>query len=188
MAKVIGNAVKPGNVVDFDGVLWLAVKAVAVKPGKGGAFNQVELKNISDGRKLNHRFRADETVEIARLEQIEHQYLYLEGDAHIFMNVSTYDQVSLSNNFIGEQSAFLQPNMMVNIEMHEEKPITITLPKHITLEIIEADPVVKGQTAASSYKPAKLENGLRIMVPPFVAAGERIIVDTAEISYVRRAD
>ncbi|GBD48430.1 elongation factor P [Methylopila sp. Yamaguchi] len=186
--KINGNQITPGMVLEHQGGLWAAVKTNAVKPGKGGAFNQVELKNLIDGRKLNERFRADETVERVRLEQKDFQFLYAEGDDLVFMDTSTYEQITLASDFVGERAAFLQDGMQVTVEMHEERPIGIKLPDQVTLEIVEADPVVKGQTAASSYKPAKLENGLRVMVPPFIGSGERIVVDTNEVTYLRRAD
>ncbi|PZQ19141.1 MAG: elongation factor P [Ancylobacter novellus] len=186
--KINGNQITPGMVLEHDGGLWAAVKTNAVKPGKGGAFNQVELKNLIDGRKLNERFRADETVERVRLEQKDFQFLYAEGDDLVFMDTSTYDQITLATDFVGERAAFLQDGMTVTVEMHEERPIGVKLPDQVTLQIVEADPVVKGQTAASSYKPAKLENGLRVMVPPFISSGERIVVDTNEVAYLRRAD
>ncbi len=186
--KINGNEIRPGNVIQHQDTIWAVVKTQAVKPGKGGAFNQVELKNLLDGRKLNERFRADQTVERVRLEQKDFQYLYAEGDRLVFMDMESYDQIELDTDFVGERAAFLQDGMTVTVEMHEAKPIGVTLPGQVTLEITEADPVVKGQTAASSYKPAVMENGLRVMVPPFVQSGERIIVDTSEITYVRRAD
>lgn len=186
--KINGNQITPGMVVQHQGGLWAAVKTNAVKPGKGGAFNQVELKNLIDGRKLNERFRADETVERVRLEQKDFQFLYAEGDDLVFMDTTTYDQITLATDFVGERAAFLQDGMTVTVEMHEERAIGVKLPDQVVLEIVEADPVVKGQTAASSYKPAKLENGLRVMVPPFIGTGERIVVDTNEVTYLRRAD
>ncbi len=186
--KINGNEIRPGNVIKHKGGLWVAVKIQAVKPGKGGAFNQVELKNLVDGTKLNERFRASETVERARLEQKKHQYLYAEGDMLTFMDMESYDQISLPADFIGERAAFLQDGMTVVVESHEGKPIGVSLPDQVTLEVVEAEPVVKGQTAASSNKPAVLENGMRVMVPPFVQTGERIVVDTNELTYVRRAD
>jgi len=186
--KINGNEIRPGNVIEHKGGLWAAVKTQAVKPGKGGAFNQVELKNLIDGTKLNERFRASETVERVRLEQKDYQYLFAEGDMLTFMDLETYDQISLPADFIGERAAFLQDGMTVVLESHEGKPIAVDLPDQVTLEVVEAEPVVKGQTAASSNKPAKLENGMRIMVPPFVEVGEKIIVDTNEIVYLRRAD
>jgi elongation factor P len=186
--KINGNEIRPGYVIEYQNTLWVAVKTMAVKPGKGPAYNQVELKNLIDGRKLNNRFGSDEKVERGRLEQKDFQYLYKEGESLVFMDKDTYDQLSLAEEFVGERALFLQDGMTVTLEMHDERPIGIRLPDYVTLEIVEADPVVKGQTAASSYKPAKLENGLRVMVPPFIGTGEKIVVDTAEISYVRRAE
>jgi elongation factor P len=186
--KINGNEIKPGMVIEHDGGLWVAVKAQAVKPGKGGAFNQVELKNLINGYKLNERFRSSESVERVRLDQKDFEFLYAEGDSLVFMDTTTYDQLNLPRDFVGERAAFLQDGMMVAVELHEERPIGIRLPDQVTLEVVEADAVVKGQTAASSYKPAKLENGVRIMVPPFIATGERVVVDTNEVAYLRRAD
>lgn len=188
MMKINGNEIRPGNVLEHQDSLWAAVKVQHVKPGKGGAFAQVELKNLLDGRKLNERFRSADTVERVRLEQKDFQYLYEQGDDLVFMDTDTYEQLELAKDFVGERAAFLQDGMTVTVELYEEKPIGITLPQHVTLEISEADAVVKGQTQSSSYKPAVLENGVKVMVPPFIGAGERIVVDTESIEYVRRAD
>ncbi|MEM6762787.1 MAG: elongation factor P [Pseudomonadota bacterium] len=186
--KINGNEIRPGNVLEHQNTLWAAVKVQHVKPGKGGAFAQVELKNLLDGRKLNERFRSADTVERVRLEQKDFQFLYAQGDDLVFMDETTYEQIELAKDFVGERAAFLQDGMSVTLEMYEEKPIGITLPQQVTLEIAEADAVVKGQTASSSYKPAVLENGVKVMVPPFIGAGEKIVVDTSEITYIRRAD
>jgi elongation factor P len=186
--KINGNEVRPGNVIEHNGGLWVAVKTMAVKPGKGGAFNQVELKNLIDGTKLNERFRSAETVERVRLEQKDFNFLYEQGEMLVFMDGITYEQLELQKDFVGERAAFLQDGMTVTVNMYDERPIGISLPSQVTLEIVEADPVVKGQTAASSYKPAVLENGVKIMVPPFISSGERVIVDTEEMTYVRRAE
>jgi elongation factor P len=186
--KINGNEIRPGNVIQHKNGLWVAVKTQAVKPGKGPAYAQVELKNLIDGTKLNERFRASETVERVRLEQKDYQYLYAEGDMLTFMDTDTYDQIQLPRDFLEDRAAFLQDGMTVTVESHEGKPIGVTLPDQVTLEVVEADPVVKGQTAASSYKPAVLENGVRVQVPPFIEAGERIVVDTNELTYVRRAE
>ena len=186
--KINGNEIRPGNVIEHNNSLWIAVKTQAVKPGKGPAYNQVELKNLINGSKLNERFRSSETVERVRLEPKDFQFLYVQGDTLVFMDTDTYEQMELPHDFVGERAAFLQDGMMVLMETHEGRPIGVTLPDQVTLKIVEADPVVRGQTAASSYKPAILENGVRIMVPPFVTAGEKVIVDTNEIAYIRRAD
>ncbi|ODS03172.1 elongation factor P [Methyloceanibacter marginalis] len=186
--KINGNEIRPGNVITHKNGLWLAVKTQAVKPGKGPAYAQVELKNLIDGTKLNERFRASETVERVRLEQKDHQYLYAEGDMLTFMDTDTYDQIQIPRELLEDRAAFLQDGMKVTVESHEGRAIGVALPDHVTLAVVEADPVVKGQTAASSYKPAMLENGVRVMVPPFVEAGERVVVDTNEITYVKRAE
>ena len=186
--KINGNEIRPGNVIEHKGGLWVAVKTQHVKPGKGPAYAQVELKNAIDGTKLNERFRSSETVERVRLEQKNYQFLYREGDMLVFMDMDTYEQIQVRREFLEERAAFLQDGMQVSVESHEGRPIGISLPDQVTLEVVEADPVVKGQTAASSYKPAKLENGVRILVPPFIAAGERVVVDTNELTYVRRAE
>jgi len=185
--KINGNEIKPGNVLLHNGDLYVAVKVSHVKPGKGGAFAQVEMKGIVNGTKLNERFRSSETVERVRLEQKDFQYLYEQGDMLVFMDNETYEQIELPKDFVGERAAFLQDGMIVTVESYEEKPLGVSLPDTVVLEVTEADAVVKGQTASSSYKPAMMENGLKVMVPPFIAAGEKIVVDTSEVTYVRRA-
>ncbi|MGN6534834.1 MAG: elongation factor P [Mesorhizobium sp.] len=187
-AKIIGNEIRPGTVVEHDGGLWVAVKTNTVKPGKGGAYNQVELKNLINGTKLNERFRSAETVEQVDLEYKDFSFLYEQGEALVFMDTESYEQLELQKDFVGERAAFLQDGMMVTVRLYGETPIGVSLPDQVVLSITEADPVVKGQTAASSYKPAILENGIRVLVPPFIEAGERILVDTNEITYLRRAD
>ena len=186
--KINGNEIRPGNVIKHNNGLWVAVRTQHVKPGKGGAFAQVELRNLVDGTKLNERFRSSETVERIRLEQKEYQYLYADGDMLTFMDTGTYEQIELVTGFVGERAAFLQDGMTVTVESYEGKPLGIALPDQVTLEVTETEPTVKGQTASASYKPAILENGLRVMVPPFVTTGEKVIVDTGETTYVRRAD
>ncbi len=186
--KMNGNEIKPGNIIKHQDTLWVAVKCNAVKPGKGGAFNQVELKNLLDGRKLNERFRAAETVERVRLDQKPHTYLYADGEMQVFMNSETYEQIHLANEFIGERAVFLTDGMEVELEFYEERPITVALPEQVVLEVTETEPVVKGQTAANSYKPAILENGVRTTVPPFIGVGEKLVINTEDGSYVKRAD
>ena len=187
--KINGNAIKPGNVIQHDGGLWVAVKTAHVKPGKGGAFAQVELKNLIDGRKLNERFRSSDTVERIRLEQKDYQFLYAQGEMLVFMDTNTYEQIELHQDFVGEDRVrFLQDGMTVVVEFHEERAIGIELPDTVVLEIVEADGVVKGQTASSSYKPAKASNGMRILIPPYMGTGERVLVSTETGEYMRRAD
>jgi elongation factor P len=186
--KVNGNEIRPGMVIEYDGGLWVAVKSVAVKPGKGPAYNQVELKNLIDGRKLNNRFGSDERVEQARVENKDFQYLYREGEISFSWTATPTTRSRCTRILSANARRFLQDGMKVTLEMHDERPIGIQLPSQVTLQIVEADAVVKGQTASSSYKPAKLENGLRVMVPPFITTGEKIVVDTNEITYIRRSD
>jgi len=186
--KIDGNAIRPGMVIEHQNRLWRAVKTQHTQPGKGGAYLQVELKDVRDGTKLNERFRSSEKVERARLDQKEFQYLYSDGGICTFMDNETYDQISLNEDQIGEdQVAYLQDGMTVIIESHEGDPIAVQLPDTVVLEVTEADAVVKGQTASSSYKPAVLENGVKILVPPHIEAGTRIVVNTAEGTYVERA-
>jgi elongation factor P len=189
MSKVAGNEVRPGMVIEHDGGLWSVVKTQSVKPGKGGAYNQCELKNIITGSKLNERFRSAEMVEEVQLERRDFQFLYASGETLTFMDVQTYDQIELQTDFVGEDRAqFLQDGMKVMVQLHESRPIGITLPLQVTLRVVEADPTTRGQTAASSYKGAVLENGVKTQVPPFIEAGTRIIVSTDDGSYVKRAD
>jgi elongation factor P len=186
--KINGNEIRPGNVIEHQGSIWVAVKTQAVKPGKGPAYAQVELKNLINGSKLNERFRSSETVERIRLEQQDFQFLYTQDSMLVFMDTNTYEQLEIPTDFVGERAAFLQDGMTVTVESHEGKPLGVSLPDQVTLAVAEADPVVKGQTASASYKPAILENGVRVMVPPFIVAGEKIVVDTNETTYIRRAD
>jgi elongation factor P len=188
MAKIAGNEIRPGVMISHDGGLWMAVKCQAVKPGKGGAYNQVELKNVITGTKLNERFRADEAVEEVYLEKKDFQFLYASGDMLTFMDIATYDQIEIDRDFVGDQAQFLQDGMKVLVQVYEDKPIGIKLPQQVTLEVTEADAVMRGGTAAPSYKGAVLENGMKIQVPPFINAGTKIIVSTEDGSYVRRAE
>jgi elongation factor P len=188
MPKISGNEIRPGTMLDYDGGLWIAVKTQKVKPGKGGAYNQVELKNVTNGTKLNQRFRSDETVEEIYLEKKDFQFLFSSGDMLTFMDMETYDQIELATEFVGDQAQFLQDGMKTLVQMYDGKPIGISLPLQVTLEVTEADPVLKGGTAAPSYKSATLENGMKIQVPPFIDAGTRVIVSTEDGSYIRRAE
>jgi elongation factor P len=188
MAKITGNEISPGTLLNYDGGLWIAVKTVKVKPGKGGAYNQVELKNVTTGTKLNQRFRSDEAVDEAYLDKKDFQFLYASGDMLTFMDMENYEQIELATDFVGDQARFLQDGMKTLVNLYEGKPIGIKLPVQVTLTVAEADPVLKGGTAAPSFKTAVLENGLKVQVPPFVGAGEKIIVATEDGSYVRRAD
>lgn len=186
--KINGNAVKPGMVIEHKGELWVVAKSQSVKPGKGGAFNQVEMKNIKNNSKLNERFRASEEVEKVRVEEEKYVYLYDQGGKLVFMNSQSYEQIELEKDFIEDKLLLLSENDEITLEMYNEKPIGIQFPKTLIFEIKETEAVVKGQTAASSNKPAILENGIRIMVPPFIQQGEKVEINTEDLSYSKRAE
>ena len=185
--KINGNEIRIGNVIQHKNGLWVAVKTSHVKPGKGGAFAQVELKNLIDGTKLNERFRSSETVERVRLDQKDYQFLFAEGETLTFMDQESFEQIEIEKDFIGERAAFLQDGMQVMVESFEGRPIGVKLPQHVTLEISETEPTVKGQTASSSYKPAMVEGGIRVMVPPHIAVGTKLVINTEDGSYMERA-
>jgi elongation factor P len=185
--KISGVEIRPGNIIEHEGGIWRAVKTQHTQPGKGGAYMQVEMKNLIDGRKTNVRFRSAETVERVRLDTKDFQFLYPEGDSLVFMDVETYEQTTLPRDLLGDAAAFLADGMMVTMELYEERAISVQLPEQVEATIVEADAVVKGQTASSSYKPALLDNGVKVMVPPHIGAGTRIIVDVYEQSYVGKA-
>ena len=186
--KISGVDIRPGNILEYEKGIWRVAKTQHTQPGKGGAFMQVEMKNLIDGRKNNVRFRSAETLEKVRLDTKDFQFLFAEGDTLTFMDKETYEQVSLDSGILGDAAAFLQDGMDVVMELWEDRPISVQLPDTIEATIIEADAVVKGQTASSSYKPAILDNGVRVMVPPHITAGTRIVVDVYEQAYVRRAE
>ncbi|MDO1557808.1 elongation factor P [Brevundimonas sp. 2R-24] len=187
--KINANTIKPGMVLQHEGGLWVVTKTAHVKPGKGGAFAQVEAKNLETGTKLNERFRSDDRVERVTLEQRDYSFLFDNGDTLVFMDDASYEQIELQKDWVGEDRiAYLQDGMKVVIESHEGRPIGLNLPDQVTLTVAETEPTVKGQTASSSYKPAIADNGIRIMIPPYMTTGERIVVDTATGEYVRRAD
>jgi elongation factor P len=186
--RINANSIRAGNVLEHNGKLWIVSKTPSwAMPGKGGAFVQVEMKDVKTGTKLHERFRSTEEVEKVRLDQKEYQFLYMEDEMMALMDNQTYEQISVHKEILGEKVAFLQDNMIVVVESYEDSPISITLPDVVVVRVAEADPVVKGQTASSSYKPALLENGLKILVPPFIEAGTRIVVKTEDTSYVERA-
>tara|TARA_B100000242_G_scaffold136820_1_gene97224 strand:- start:1529 stop:2092 length:564 start_codon:yes stop_codon:yes gene_type:complete len=186
--KINGNEIRPGNVIMHKDNIWVAVKISHVKPGKGGAFAQVELKKATDGTKLNERFRSSETVERLRLDSKTYQFLYLDDNHAHFMDQHTYEQIQISISKFEEKRSLLQEGIQIEIESYEDEPVNILFPENISFVVSETEPTVKGQTAASSYKPAKLENGLRVMVPPFIQVGEKIIINTNDLSYVKRSD
>lgn len=187
MPKINGNEIRPGNVLEHDGGLWAAVKVDHVKPGKGGAFAQVELRNLRNGSKLNERFRSADKVERVRLDQKDQQFLYEDSGMLVFMDNETFEQMELPAELLGERRPFLQDGMTVKIEYFEQEALNATLPQKVTCKVVETEPVVKGQTAANSFKPALLDNGVRVMVPPFVGQDEDIVVNTETMEYSERA-
>ncbi|MEM9050044.1 MAG: elongation factor P [Pseudomonadota bacterium] len=187
MPKINGNEIRSGNVLEHNDGLWVAVKVSHVKPGKGGAFAQVEMKNLRNGSKLNERFRSADKVERVRLEQKDQQFLYENDGMLVFMDNETFEQIELPSDILGERRPFLQDGMTVQIEYYETEALNMTLPEKVTCTVEETEPVVKGQTAANSFKPALLDNGVRITVPPFVGQGEAIVVSTETMAYVERA-
>ena len=185
--KISGVDIRPGNILEYERGIWKVAKIQHTQPGKGGAYMQVEMKNLQDGRKTNVRFRSADTIERVRLDTKDFQYLYADGDMLVFMDQDTYEQIQLPADLIGDAAAFLEDGMEVTLEMWEDKPISVALPEQVEATIVEADAVVKGQTASSSYKPAVLENGVRVMVPPHIESGTRIVVDVYERTYVSKA-
>jgi elongation factor P len=185
--KIIASSLRKGNIVEIDGKLGVIMAAENIHPGKGTPVTQVDIRRISDGVKISLRFKTTDQVERAFVEDRKHQYMYQDGDGFHFMNMESYDQVAVPADIIGDQSAYLQPEMEVTIRLHEGVAVAIELPPKAVLEVVETEPTVKGQTAASSYKPALLSNGTRTMVPAFVTAGTKIVVMTTDGSYVERA-
>ncbi len=187
MPKINGNEIRPGNVLEHNGGLWAAVKVDHVKPGKGGAFAQVEMRNLRNGSKLNERFRSADKVERVRLEQRDMQFLYETDGIMTFMDAETYDQVELPAEILGDRRPFLQDGMTIQVEFYESEALNATLPQKVTCRVAETEPVVKGQTAANSFKPAILDNGVKINVPPFVGQDEDVVVNTETMEYSERA-
>ena len=185
--KVAANTLRRGMIIEHNNKLWMVVENELRSPGKGAAVAQVIMKDIVAGNKMDIRFATQDMVERAIVEEQEFQFLYAGGDEYTFMNQQSYEQMTVNRELIGEAAAFLQDGMIVKAQMHEGKPLSIALPEHITMRIVESDPVVKGQTASSSYKPAKLENGVRVLVPPHIESGTRIVVSTSDSTYVERA-
>ncbi len=185
--KINGNSLKVGMIINHKGLIWKVISTQSVKPGKGGAFAQVELKNLKDQSKLNERFRSNEVVERLYVESKSYQYTYNDGDTFHFMDTATYEQTSLEKNMIGTIDIFLQDSMIVTIDFIENKPVAIKLPEHLVEEVVETEAVIKGQTAASSYKPAVLSNGYKITVPPHIEIGTRIVISSSNFAYVEKA-
>jgi elongation factor P len=185
--KVIASSIRKGNVIEQDGKLYVVVTAENIHPGKGTPVSQIEMRRISDGVKISERWKTTDQVEKATIEERNYTFLYEDPDGFHFMNPESFDQVQVSKDVIGSSAVYLQENMTVKLSMHDTNPVSITLPARVTLEVVDTEPVTKGQTASSSYKPAILSNGLRTGVPPHVAAGTRIVVLTEDGTYVERA-
>ena len=186
--KISASEIKPGSIIEYKNDLWRCLKSQAVKPGKGGAFNQVELKSITKGTKLNERFRSSETIEKASLDEREYQYLYPENENLVFMDSKNFEQTSVPKEIIGEDEKILKENMEVKIEFYEDKPLIVTLPKSADYEILETEAVVKGQTASGSYKPAVIQNDVKIQVPPFINQGDIVSIDCQSREYIKKAN
>ena len=184
--KILGNEIKPGMIIEHKDDLWEVLKAQHVKPGKGGAFNQIEMKSVNDNTKLNERFRSSDSVEKASLEEQKFNFLYEDENDYYFINQKTFDQINIKKKIIGEKGKFLTENLEITINFYNENPLSIELPKQIECEIDNTDVALKRQTVSSSYKPAVLDNGIKIQVPPFIENGDKILVDTRTIEYVKK--
>ncbi len=185
--KQQANQIRAGQVIEHEGRRWTVLKQQIITPGKGGAFIQVEMRDLKSGSKTNERWRTADTVERLLTEEKEYTYSYTDGSNLVLMDQETFEQAIIPVDLLGDTAAFLQDNMRVTVDLVEGEPVGVHLPATVVLEVVEADPVVKGQTAASSYKPAKLSNGVRAMVPPFIETGEKVVVKTDDASYVERA-
>ena len=184
--KINANEIRVGMLIEYKSDLWEVVKIQHVKPGKGGAFNQVEMKSINSGTKINERFRSSESVEKATVEEDKFSFIYKDKEEFVFMNSKSYEQVTVGKNVIGDKEKMLTENLEVVISFYEEKPIQIELPNQINSEVKETEMAIKGQTVSSSYKPAILNNGLKIQVPPFINIGDKIIIDTRTLEYLKK--
>ena len=184
--KILGNEIKPGMIIEHRNDLWSVLKAQHVKPGKGGAFNQVELKSVKKGTKLNERFRSSDSVERAVLDEKKFNFLYEDENNCHFMDQTNFEQIAINKSLLGEKNKLLKENMAVNVHFYEDQALSIDLPSSVELTITNTDATIKGQTASSSYKPATLENGINIMVPPFINSGDKIILDTSTLEYIKK--
>ena len=184
--KILGNEIKPGMIIELNNELWSVLKTQHVKPGKGGAFNQVELKCIKKGTKLNERFRSSDNVERAILDEKKFNFLYEDENNCHFMDQTNFEQIAINKSLLGEKNKLLKENMAVNVHFYEDQALSVDLPTSVELTIESTDAAIKGQTASSSYKPATLENGINIMVPPFINSGDKIILDTRTLEYVKK--
>ena len=184
--KILGNEIKPGMIIEHKDDLWSVLKTQHVKPGKGGAFNQVELKSVKRGTKLNERFRSSDNVEKASLDEKKFNFLYEDENNCHFMDQINFEQISINKTILGEKNKLLKENMEVLVQFYEDQALSVDLPSAVELTIATTDAAIKGQTASSSYKPATLENGLKILVPPFINSEDKIILDTRTLEYVKK--
>jgi elongation factor P len=184
--KISGNEIRVGMLIEHKNDLWQVLKTQHVKPGKGGAFAQVEMKNVNRNTKLNERFRSSDTVEKASLDEIKFNFLYQDETNYYFINQKSFEQINIKKNIVGEKGKMLTDNLEVNISFYNDKPLVVDLPNQVTCKITSTDVALKGQTVSSSYKPATLDNGINIQVPPFIESGDAIIVDTRTIEYVKK--
>ena len=184
--KILGNEIKPGMIIEHKNDLWSVVKVQHVKPGKGGAFNQLELKSVKRGTKLNERFRSSDAVERAILDDKKFNFLYKDENSCHFMDQTNFEQIQINKSLLGEKIKLLKENMEVNVQFHDDKALSVELPSSVELKIESTDASIKGQTASSSYKPATLENGIKIMVPPFINADDKIALDTRTLEYIKK--
>ena len=184
--KISANEIKPGMYLEYKDDLWEVLKTKHVKPGKGGAFNQVEMKSLNKNTKLNERFRSNDTIEKASIDEIKYSYLYDDGNNYFFMDSKTFEQINVDKKILGEKGNFLSENLEVTINIYNEKPISIQLPNQINCKVDTTDVALKGQTVSSSYKPATLFNNINIQVPPFIESGDQIVVDTRTLEYIKK--
>ena len=184
--KISANEIKPGMLIEYKNDLWEVLKTQHVKPGKGGAFNQVEMKSVNKNTKMNERFRSSETVEKAAVEESKYSYLYKDENNYYFMHTKTFEQININKKILNEKGNFLSENLEVAISFYDDKPISVELPNQINCKVVTTDIALKGQTVSSSYKPATLENGIKIQVPPFIESGDTIIVDTRSTEYIKK--
>ena len=184
--KINAGEIRVGMLLEHKNDLWQVLKTQHVKPGKGGAFNQVEMKSINKNTKLNERFRSNDTIEKASIDEVKYTYLYNDNDNYYFMDNKTFEQINVNRSILGEKGNFLSENLEVNVSIYNEKPISIQLPNQINSKVAKTDAALKGQTVSSSYKPAELENGIKLQVPPFIESGDVIVVNTRTIEYVRK--
>ena len=187
MVSVIASSIRKGNVVERDGKLYVVIRAENIHPGKGTPVTHLEMRRISDGVKVNERYKTTDSVEKAFIDEGTYTYLYQDGESYVFMDPNTFEQVHVSKDVIGEQSAYLTENMEITMSLHNGVPISVELPPRVVLEVVETEPAMRGQTASSSFKPAVLSNGVRTMVPPHITAGTRVVVQTEDGAYLERA-